>query len=344
MKTILDLYDSSFSGRLSNATIQYIDALLESKSISPLKVMLAGVTAKIQHPEWDTRKHQTQLGGKMSLRGFDSKWVSRPLYMEGLVHQPTPGALTRSLEKPEPYTLEYSGKVKPHSSKVAFLHILDKVNREYNERECIYIISYAISKLREHSHSIQSAFVNHGLGKDASITLHKVQLLLHDILAFTDQGSSIIPVCVLHSYLKATLDASKYRVEDLKCHTTSDIRSNSLGDIEVYDTDGDNPHMVIEVKHSQFINDEMDKVFHSKTHAYARAKRYIVTTHPKQTPNISDNGILHLNIEHFIIHDLFAHQNAIDDFISILIRSIKESAMHHTLKTRVFETIKNYTE
>ena len=35
-----------------------------SKSWSPCKATIVSVISKIVNPEWDTRKHQTQLGGK----------------------------------------------------------------------------------------------------------------------------------------------------------------------------------------------------------------------------------------------------------------------------------------
>jgi hypothetical protein len=78
-----------------------------SKSWAPFKATIVSVIAKIAHPDWDTRNHQTQLGGKYSLRTIDRCYVSNFLYKNGLYDTSTEFALTRSFEKAEPFNKKY---------------------------------------------------------------------------------------------------------------------------------------------------------------------------------------------------------------------------------------------
>jgi hypothetical protein len=70
-----------------------------SKSWAPLKATIVSLVAKIQNPDWDTRNHQTQIGGKYSLRSIDKCYVSDYLYKNSLYDTSTEFALTRSFEK-----------------------------------------------------------------------------------------------------------------------------------------------------------------------------------------------------------------------------------------------------
>ena len=99
-----------------------------STSWAPFKATIVSVIAKIAHPDYDTRLHQTHMEGGRSLRTIDGKYVSAYLYKNGLYDTPTTFALTRSFEKPEPFNKEYSGMISPPKSKISFLNIVELIN------------------------------------------------------------------------------------------------------------------------------------------------------------------------------------------------------------------------
>ena len=64
----------------------HLDIISKNTSISwaPFKATIVSVTAKIAHPDYDTRLHQAHMEGGRSLRTIDVKYVSTYLYKNGL--------------------------------------------------------------------------------------------------------------------------------------------------------------------------------------------------------------------------------------------------------------------
>ena len=81
---------------------------------APMKATIVSCVAKLIYPNWDTRYHQVQIGGKYSLRTIDRKYVASFLFKKGLYPTATEYALTRSFEKAEPFTKNYTGKITAH--------------------------------------------------------------------------------------------------------------------------------------------------------------------------------------------------------------------------------------
>ena len=91
---------------------------------------------KIVHPQQDIRKHQTQIKGGFSGRSMDTKYITPTLKRLGLPSMAESGWLTRSLEQPYPYSLDYEGKISNKSVKKAFLELVNdievnKINPKY---------------------------------------------------------------------------------------------------------------------------------------------------------------------------------------------------------------------
>ncbi len=80
------------------------------------------------YPEQDVRYHQEQQPDGFSGRCFDTANVTPVLKRMGLPSMAESGWLTRSLEQPYPYTLNYSGKISG-GCKLPFLNILDYVQK-----------------------------------------------------------------------------------------------------------------------------------------------------------------------------------------------------------------------
>ncbi|WP_253274521.1 hypothetical protein [Nostoc sp. PCC 7107] len=83
-------------------------------------VLVTILVHKILNPAQDIRYHQAKMTGGFSGRSIDTKYITPTLTELGLPAMAESGWLTRSLEQPYPYTLEYEGKITPVSLKKHF--------------------------------------------------------------------------------------------------------------------------------------------------------------------------------------------------------------------------------
>jgi len=126
-----------YTNKLKNQTLKNIKTIAE-KSFSQKGVFTVFVTLaiyKIAHPKQDIRNHQTQIKNGFSGRSIDTKYITPILKQLGLPSMAESGWLTRSLEQPYPYTLDYEGKIR--QVKQEFLELVhdievDKVNPKFS--------------------------------------------------------------------------------------------------------------------------------------------------------------------------------------------------------------------
>ena len=83
---------------------------------------------KINHPQQDIRYHQSRWGKGFSGRSFDTEYVTPVLAKLKLPAMAESGWLTRSLEQPYPYDLNYKGNISG-GMKDVFLQTLDYVEK-----------------------------------------------------------------------------------------------------------------------------------------------------------------------------------------------------------------------
>ena len=95
------------------------------------KGMIAVLTTLLVHkqvePSQDIRYHQAQLPNGFAGRGIDQNYITPFMKKVSFPAMAESGWLTRSLEQAHPYDLNYPGKIKPDTVKVAFLNIIDQV-------------------------------------------------------------------------------------------------------------------------------------------------------------------------------------------------------------------------
>ncbi|WP_414527249.1 DNA cytosine methyltransferase [Nodularia chucula] len=98
-------------------------------------VLVTLLVHKVLYPSQDIRYHQVDLTGGFSGRTIDTKYITPTLTELGLPAMAESGWLTRSLEQPYPYTLNYEGNISPKSLKLAFLNIIDFVEGHPDQAE-----------------------------------------------------------------------------------------------------------------------------------------------------------------------------------------------------------------
>ena len=88
-------------------------------------VLVTLLIHKSLHPQQDIRFHQENLSHGFSGRTIDTKYITPTLKFLGLPSMSESGWLTRSLEQPSPYDMNYRGRISGKGVKEAFLSILD---------------------------------------------------------------------------------------------------------------------------------------------------------------------------------------------------------------------------
>ncbi len=142
-KILIDIHTEAiekkdYTNKLNPKTLQNIKTIAQ-KSFNQKGVFTVLVTLsiyKIVHPKQDIRNHQTQIPNGFSGRSFDTKYITPTLKKVGLPSMAESGWLTRSLEQPYPYGLDYEGKISNKTVKKAFLELVhsievDNINPKY---------------------------------------------------------------------------------------------------------------------------------------------------------------------------------------------------------------------
>ena len=279
-----------------------LDTLLKniSKSWSPLKATTASIVAKMKYPDWDTRYHQLQIGGKYSLRTIDKSYVSDFLYKRGLYDTSTEFALTRSFEKAEPFNKEYSGSISPKECKKSFLSVVEIINTRIDipllNDMLVYLLLF-LKNRKETTTSLKNSIVTSSKGLD----ILDVFKMLGEINKL-GSGSSVIPVIIAHTLLLVIQPYlwTGITINPLKEHTAPDNHSKSYGDIEGIDSSSSKPKIAIEVKHKIPINESIEMIFDKKTKDEDIPLKFIITT-AKTERRVAQNNICIDTINGFVI-------------------------------------------
>jgi len=277
------------------------------KSKAPLKAVIASIASKLVYPDWDTRKHQTQIGGDHSLRSIDSNIVCPYLYEKGYYPTATPFALTRSFEKAEEFNSTYTGNISPPICKTAFLNIVHVINTTPNPALCKAILAFCLQFLKQRKEKIadlRAAIVT----INPAVNLNKIQILLTRIFAAATTGISAVPPIAMHT---ACVLVQPYMwpgctINPLNSHTAADGHTNAHGDVDGCLANG-TPFLAVEVKHNIPINPTLIATFEAKS--VNIPLRYMITTNAQETQVTASNiristvtdailGLLHSTLFH----------------------------------------------
>jgi DNA (cytosine-5)-methyltransferase 1 len=258
-----------------------------SKQKGVYTVLVTLLIHKILQPEQDIRFHQENLPNGFSGRSIDTRYITPTLKSLGLPSMSESGWLTRSLEQPFPYLMEYQGKISGKGVKEAFLSILDflelKVNAISKQKTAELLAIYLLKLVIE-------------ISKQETINIPKIadsrrsEIKINDIISalnehfycktYTAKGRSKLPVIAIYAvYELIAKEVSRYQnctLKPLGSHTASDKTSKSAGDIEVYYSEY--PHSLleaIEIKFEKQIDSHMVAIATEKI-AKFKPERYLI--------------------------------------------------------------------
>lgn len=264
--------------QLKNLTI-IVDKEETQKGV--FTVLFTSLAYKSLHPEQDIRLHQANMDNGYSGRSFDTRYVTpflKSKQFRGAMKES--GWLTRSLEQPFPYTLDYQGKISNLKVKEAFLSILDDV--ETNDADPTKYLK-ALIKLSVIEKGKQAVLLVNPIVAENTLSIDDIIICLHEhfYYKYKTRGASLLPVIALYSAYECIVDEIK-RFEDkildpLASHTSCDRSSGATGDIVVRNSD-DTLYEVVEVKFgipidSIMISDAYKKLAPTKTQRY-----YVLST------------------------------------------------------------------
>lgn len=287
---------------LPNECVQKLKIIVENAETQKavLGVTLTSIVYKVYEPSQDIRKHQESMENGYSGRTFDTKYVT-PFLKSKFPHfaMAESAWLTRSLEQPHPYNLDFPGKIRNTSLKSAFLNTLNRVQTDSKLAPKILVALMAL--MFEASAKDNALFAN--VQVTSGLTIAKIIDAVSQHIRY-DYGKGIvgtarIPVLAIYTVYNLLMpDVKRYSgkiLAPLESHTSPDSRSKSLGDIEVKNANG-SCFEAIEIKHMKPITVDMVGVAYRKIKNTDVDRYYLLTT---SEPNLDDYDAVMQEIEKY---------------------------------------------
>jgi DNA (cytosine-5)-methyltransferase 1 len=265
-----------------------------------LGVTLTSLVYKVYDPKQDIRKHQEGMKGGYSGRTFDTKYVT-PFLKKKFPHfaMAESAWLTRSLEQPRPFNLNYAGKIRNTVLKTAFLKILDRVQTDSTLASKFLVALMGL--MLEATAKDDALFSKIQITNKVTISkiIDALNLHIRHDYGKGVVGTARLPVLAIYSVYNLLMpDVKRYAgkiLMPLESHTSPDSRSKSLGDIDVNNPDN-TCFESVEIKHDKPITADMVGVAYRKIRSANIDRYYILTT---SDPNFSNYETVMQEIEKY---------------------------------------------
>ena len=273
-----EVAEQNYSTTLSEETAEQIRQIV-SKSEGCKGVVTVLVTLfihKIVNPEQDIRYHQAQQPNGFAGRSIDKDVVTPFMKSVSFPSMAESGWLTRSLEQPHPYTLDYPGKIKPQETKRAFLQLIDQV-------QCQGLSAYEILKYVFKLLIKQRDDQNIELAKPHSLSIASIIKLLekHFTFHYTTHGASRLPTLAVYAAYQCMMaQVARYNGKllcPLESHNAADSQSGRIGDIDVNNKNG-SAFEGVEIKHEIPITTQLVADAYEKFKVHNTDRYYLLTT------------------------------------------------------------------
>ena len=279
-------YDSAFgeiaAGDLSTPLSQDIKQRLEymvdnsEKNTAVYTVFLTLASHKIVDPNQDIRYHQAQLKDGFAARSKDTQFVTPFLRDNGFPAMSTTGWLTRSLEQPSPFDLNFPGKIRPQEAKTNFLQAVDSLQcKNADPKEFLkYMMKLLIVQRNNKTILVAKP---HGLPIQSIIKL----LERHFNYKYSSPGASRLPVLAIYAVYQCMMcEITRFTNKvlcPLESHTSADSKSGQIGDVQVNNSDG-SAFEAVEIKHNIQITPDLIKIAYGKFMVHRTNRYYLLTT------------------------------------------------------------------
>lgn len=280
---LLEIYKLSYSltdikdvNQQTRDYIKSIGAKINSQK-GVFTVLVTLITHKIIDPNQDVRKHQTSMPGGFSGRSIDFSFITPTLKELGLPSMAESGWLTRSLEQPYPYNLDYNGKISNKVVKEAFLNVLDFVEKNPKSAKSILRLLLAEAIASKNDAIVEIVPLEY----PEKLTIENIIKALdeHFRTKYEIHGGSKLPVLAFFAIYKSLIkEIGRYKnciLAEMGSHTASDRTSKSAGDIEIFKNK--NLFEAIEIKLDKSIDVTMVRIAIEKIARYNPDRYYILS-------------------------------------------------------------------
>ena len=280
---LLEIYKLSYSvidvKNVSKETQDFIKTIGEKINTQKgvFTVLVTLITHKIIDPNQDIRKHQASMAGGFSGRSVDFSFITPTLKELGLPSMAESGWLTRSLEQPYPYNLDYNGKISNKVVKEAFLNVLDFVEKTPKTAE--NVLRLLLFEAIQSKNDAIVAIIP--LENPEKLTIDNIIKALdeHFRTKYQTHGGSKLPVLAFYAIYKRLInEIGRYKnctLANIGSHTASDRTSKSAGDIEIFKNKS--LFEAIEVKLDKAIDATMVRIAIEKIARYNPERYYILS-------------------------------------------------------------------
>lgn len=283
LETLLNEATASLSLTTGSALVDaHLTAIAQQAESAKgvLAVLVSLLAYKVLHPEQDIRCHQSALPGGFSGRTFDTACVTPFLKKHAFPSMSSSGWLTRSLEQPHPYTLDYPGKIQ--HVKEEFLQTLDHVQcHDMSATQCLRFLLGCLLKQRE-QRTVTLASPHH-------IPIAQIINYLEQHFNTPCVGSARLPVIAIYSAYECMMkEVGRYAGKTLlplESHTSADARSGRAGDIDVSNEAG-TLFEAVEVKHKISITPSLVQTAYDKFKGQPIERYYLLTTYQQNPSNL----------------------------------------------------------
>ncbi len=275
-KTILDAVRTLVDNKGSN---KYLFSIAVTCCVKKLAV-----------PRQDIRLAQDRMTNGYSNRSLDQNLVTPFLKRHGYTHCEASGVESgRNLENSLPWDLKYPCNPRGRGNREAFLGLLHFIQKQGGNAETVvsYLLWYDKSKAM---HSTDTAV------PPLETKIAKIMRVFQRHLSESSgQGKARLPVLALYAiYARMVDEMARYegsKLLPLERHTTADIRSGAIGDIQV--NKGEEPFEGVEVKSEKPITAAMVNELERKFTGKQISRYYILTTHdqyilPQDNDSVND--------------------------------------------------------
>ncbi len=276
---ILDLSQNT----LDNVKI-ISDSCFSQKGVYTVFVTLC--IYKIINPSQDIRNHQTQIVNGFSGRNIDTNYITPTLKELGLPSMAESGWLTRSLEQPYPYTLDYEGKISNKKVKKAFLELIDDIQVKKVNIESILLLLFKQILILQSQNRIKIQ----PLENPDNLTILKLVDVLDKQFSFKYEvsGGSKLPVLAFYAIYQIIIikEIGRYKDSILKplgSHTACDKSSKSAGDIEIFKNNF--LYEAIEIKLDKEIDTQIIRVAKEKIEKFNPTRYYVLSYYEIKSEN-----------------------------------------------------------
>lgn len=231
---------------------------------------------KILNPKQDIRKHQDQQEGGFSGRCFDTKYVTPKLKKLGLPSMAESGWLTRSLEQPVPYDLDYPGKI-AGGVKIPFLKTLDYVQK--HPRRAMDMLRTLFNKVLQVVSENVIEITPLANPENLTIDLIIQSLDKHFRYQYGTHNGAKLPVLAFYAIYQSIIsEFQRYNgceLAPLASLTACDLTSKVSGDVEIFK---EGKHFEsVEIKLDKIIDSTIVRVVESKIYKFNPTRYYILS-------------------------------------------------------------------